>query len=350
MKFAWHLWLGSAVMALGAAPAAAQSAGLDGIAVPGGGALSAMSYVTGLKARATAVASDSQTRIFGGRPAAEGDWPAQVSLHAAGQVDGRAESRFQSQFCGGTIIHRQWVLTAAHCVVDEDGRPIPADGVLVRSGAIDLDRGDLRQVGRVIVHEAYDPRVFDNDIALLELAQPITESSGPIGAIEVLQPGEPLPGNAAVVAGWGMLEEGQFPTNLLETDIDVVANATCNAGIAEQTKRELGGFLVSAAIPHRIPEAALNQAFSTLIDNLGDALTGNMMCAGLASGVNDACKGDSGGPLMMQRANGAWVQVGIVSWGRAPLGAEIPCGHENLYGVYTRVSTYFQWIAGHILG
>ncbi|OWU70599.1 trypsin-like serine protease [Marinibacterium profundimaris] len=57
------------------------------------------------------------------------------------------------------------------------------------------------------------------------------------------------------------------------------------------------------------------------------------------------CNGDSGGPLMMRTTEGDWAQVGIVSWGRSPLGSEQSCGHEDLYAVYTRISTYRGWIA-----
>ena len=66
-----------------------------------------------------------------------------------------------------------------------------------------------------------------------------------------------------------------------------------------------------------------------------------MMCAGLRDGGKDACEGDSGGPLLVQRYdNSTWFQIGIVSHGYG-------CGHPNKPGVYTVVVDYLDWIVGH---
>lgn len=338
-------------LALGllAQTAHAQDSGLKDIAIPqGGNEVQVRAHVLGLR-QTTGVQEDA-TRIFGGRPAQEGAWPAQVSLHSADMVDGSTEGKMQSQFCGGTIIARQWVLTAAHCIVGEDGRPSSPDSILIRSGAVDLRGGDFRKVARVIAHEGYNPVTIDNDIGLLQLAEPITQSSGPVGAINVQMQGEQPPVGPATVIGWGRMEDGNFPIQLMETDIDIVPNATCNEGMAEQTRRDMGGFLLGMGEVNRIPIEALEQAFALLSQNLGNSLTENMVCAGTPTGQRTMCNGDSGGPLMVRASNGNWVQVGVVSWNRSPIGSDQKCGHESLYAVYTRVSQYFNWIAGHVRG
>lgn len=330
----------------------AQSGALSNIAIPTGPSdVQVRSHVLSLKEHASqGVDADTAARIFGGRPAQEGAWPAQVSLHSADKVDNNPDSRFQSQFCGGSLIARQWVLTAAHCVVGQDGSISAPQSVLVRSGAVNMRQGDLRAVAQVIVHQDYNPDLIDNDIALLQLAEPVQQSSGPIGAIPVQGQGQGTPGGPAVVIGWGKLEDGKFPVQLMETDIDIVPNATCNQGMAEQTKRDLGGFLMGMGQPNGIPLANLEAAYEILTRDIGDRLSAGMLCAGTPSGQRTMCNGDSGGPLMVRQSNGQWLQVGIVSWNRAPLGASGACGHESLYGVYTRVSQYFDWIAYHVRG
>ncbi|KAB0401459.1 hypothetical protein E2I00_009243, partial [Balaenoptera physalus] len=62
----------------------------------------------------------------------------------------------------------------------------------------------------------------------------------------------------------------------------------------------------------------------------------NMICAGSEDGKTDTCKGDPGGPLVCEK-NELWIQIGIVSWG-------VGCGRRNRAGIYTNVSSYFNWI------
>ncbi len=331
------------LMMVGLSQAAQSQGALDNILRPQGSG-DVMSFVHEAKKAGKLLYDSKDTRIYGGRPAQQGAWPWQVSLHTASRVGNDVESRVLSQFCGGSLIARQWVLTAAHCVQDFEGKNTQPNEVLVRSGHVQLWEGDFRQVSAIFPHPNYDPVRTENDIALIKLAQPIGNSSGPVGAIPVLQDGSQLRTGPAVSIGWGLMEGGEIPGTLMETDIDIVSNETCNAGFAEQTKRDLGGYLMSIGAENGIPQNKLEEAYSILVPGIGNALTDNMICAGVASGERSSCNGDSGGPLMMRRADGGWIQVGIVSWGKMPLGAQSSCGLPSLYGVYTRVSNYFDWI------
>jgi secreted trypsin-like serine protease len=137
------------------------------------------------------------TRIVGGVPAHEGDWPWQVFV-----VNGEG-------VCGGSIIAKRWILTAAHCVFDKAGAPIKADRFRVLEGTQNVDkagikRGHLLTVARVIPHEQYRGPTHENDIAVLQLAgdtrsAPVTFGGADVAALEA-------PGRVATVTGWGVLK------------------------------------------------------------------------------------------------------------------------------------------------
>jgi len=63
------------------------------------------------------------------------------------------------------------------------------------------------------------------------------------------------------------------------------------------------------------------------------------LCAG--DGDKDACRGDSGGPLMLAHQNGKFYLVGIVSFGKK-------CAEPGIPGVYTRVTNFLDWIEKNI--
>ena len=231
--------------------------------------------------------------IVGGEIADKSAWPWIVSLN-----------KYDSHWCGGSLIAPQWVLTAAHCVVDRSRNARSSKIYTVAVGAHRLsDVSQKIKVSKVIIHPDYDDDTMVNDVALLKLEKPVNNIQllG-LNSITSL----PKAGTNATVMGWGALwEDGDYPDILRQVTLPIVSNTTANKA-----------------------------------QSYGGEITQEMLAAGFSTGGKDSCQGDSGGPLVIKE-NGQWLQVGVVSWGHG-------CARANKYGIYARVSKYVNWIEDRI--
>jgi len=288
-------------------------------------------------------------RGIGGRPAAEGAWPWQVALLVAGQPTSP-----DAQYCGGSMLLDEWVLTAAHCVHmdDENGnfydlRPEMFD-VFVGSNVLAPGRGDRVPVRSVHVFPGYDGSEFDNDVALIRLAR---KPNVPYSTIQIPtadfadvldQPGVPT-----IVTGWGLIEGARATPVMYEVQVEVLGNELCNRTMMEARGSEaMRGFSYAVEV-FGLREEDAQAAWEELVARAPLPLSDNMVCAGSYEGGRTSCNGDSGGPLVVPLTDGSYIQVGVVSWGLTA-GDTRTCDETALFSVYTRVSNYIGWLESTI--
>jgi secreted trypsin-like serine protease len=158
-------------------------------------------------------------KIYGGKFASDNQFPWQVALFYNFNGIG------PTQFCGGTLIDKAWVLTAAHCLV----RYKDLDKLTILTGTNNLKSGGVRhQVKKVYVHEAYSENTKDNDIALIELAE-IAEQTPISLATQTDASAYMNATTMGTIAGWGITQNGFPSDDLLFAAVPFVPNTVCNA-------------------------------------------------------------------------------------------------------------------------
>jgi hypothetical protein len=254
--------------------------------------------------------NDVHADIVGGAGVPATKYPFQVAL-----LDKRnGKKGFTKQFCGGSLIDAQHVLTAAHCVASRSETGPKNLRVLIGTTALNSKQGQTRHVATITVHPSYDGQSTVNDAAVLRLDAPVdTSQYPPITPAGPADKALELAGATATVTGWGSIHQHvagkknrnkppKYSHTLREVQIPIVADDQCVNDYADKG----GG--------HITPEVQI--------------------CAG-QSGL-DSCWGDSGGPLFEATQSG-YIQVGIVSWGGG-------CAAPDRPGVYTRVSAISDFI------
>ncbi|MFG1349476.1 serine protease [Xanthobacter autotrophicus] len=292
--------------------------------------------------------SGANEKIVGGQQAAPGSYPFQAGIVRVAGTNGNVTSF--APMCGGTVLTSRWILSAAHCFVEGQGGKVDGlrstKNLFVHVGNTSLiadeDARDWIPIKRIIAHPKYVTGTNVNDIALVELERAPRRNVKVEQVTVVTQASEPaeLPNEARLhIIGWGTTSEGGSPSpNLMETTLNAVDRNTCN--------RVLTSALVNSPDARKAIEdlsyvfnlsPAGRRALEQQLPQIGGVVTPQMFCAGAAVDGVDTCQGDSGGPILSRKADGSFVQVGIVSFG-------IGCGHAELPGVYTRLALYTDWM------
>ncbi|XP_015762664.1 PREDICTED: uncharacterized protein LOC107341715 isoform X3 [Acropora digitifera] len=235
----------------------------------------------------------NSTLIVGGRVAPINSWPWQALLR----------TRNGRQFCGGSLIKPEWVLTATRCVFGKSPLNIQVTlGAHYVSSAYVAGTEQYFDVVQIIQHENYSsPRRLSNDIALLKLSRPAELRNG-VGLVCLSDGQFQRTFNDTRKKCWttGWSYPGLKPTELMQVDVSLVSPRRCS-------------YLYSGY----------------------DANT--MICASRSQGDRVACHGDNGGPLVCE-FNGKWYLEGAKSWGG------LPCATAGKPTVYADVRKVKSWI------
>jgi secreted trypsin-like serine protease len=221
--------------------------------------------------------------IVGGTAVPNGKYPFMAAL-----LDKRRPGdAFDEQFCGGTLIDKDSVLTAAHCLVNPKRDKLQ---VVVGRTALNQNRGQLRSVSRRFIHPRYNGNGYGYDAAVLKLRRPV-KGINPIKLATAKQNNLEKPGHILTAAGWGVMEQliarpDIYPTRMHEVAVPVVSDSRAKRAYQSEGLEYLPSLHVAAGKKGKGP-----------------------------------CFGDSGGPLF---DSGSRTQVGIVSYHAVQRCAALP--------------------------
>ena len=234
----------------------------------------------------------AQPQVVGGDSVPDGKY----KFVAALRDTTRGNSAYQQQFCGGSLIDRDSVLTAAHCV---RGMPAAKLRVTVGRTVLNSDQGQTRRVEKIFKHPHYSKDSFRYDAAVLKLERRIKNIS-PAKIPATTSNDLEEQGKTATIAGWGSTvkqpskKDPNYPNRMQEAQVPIVPDATAESRYGTEYAPAL------------------------------------MLAAGEEG--KDTCQGDSGGPIFVEEiTTGQFLQIGITSFGRG-------CGARNYPGVYAEAN------------
>jgi Trypsin len=251
-------------------------------------------------------------RIVGGVPTTIASYPWQAAIAYNDALF--LGTGFQRQFCGGTLVAPNVVISAAHCFYENEAPPgvfgapqnfeiFTGRTTLSTSEGQGIEFSDYYYFTDTSGMPLFNPVTFDYDAIFVVLAS--SSSSPPIKVAGADEAATWAPGRRAWISGWGdtAAGAGDYQDTLRAAQVQIIGDDVCsNPG-----------------------------SYGT------DFHPALMFCAGVPAGGVDSCQGDSGGPIVVPgvggsaRATGSWRLVGDTSWG-------IGCAAPQYPGIYGRIA------------
>lgn len=330
-------------------------------------------------------------RIVGGSDSKLGQWPWMTAMYLNKQAPFSGSAG--EFWCGGALINRRFVLTAAHCLSDQRGNKYSSEQVTIKLGGVDLAKHQppldilrnnadfeiggtpahtrrTRNHGRGGGHEARSDldeefswtSFITKALGLSGFSASSSMANKALSSVEQTKK-QQLAAHAkktyfkeyrvASVKQHPKFQRHGFYNDIglielkSEVDYDELISPVC-LPTEFDLKRDLSGYLATVlgwgTLSYGGQGSKLLQQVSMPIWNNKDCddrylqhIGKTFLCAGFQSGGKDACQGDSGGPLMVSDGLGRWTLHGVVSFGKT-------CAQASYPGVYTRVSEYLDWI------
>ncbi len=267
-----------------------------------------------------------QPRIINGNIVSEAQIPWQVALITS-PLD-----PYQSYICSGSLVADRWVVTAAHCIEPLEKQNSDYYILIGAQNLQSIQLGQIIKVKKGHIHEKYNNRIYDNDLALLELESAVDfiRCGKNCQTIDIINPTlekqNALIASMTQIAGWGVLE-----------DCDNSQSLVCQHYAGQMMRNP-------ALYPTTLRYTTLKLANCLSSSSLYSAqqITQNMLCAEspMQDTLTDACYGDSGAGLTINNLEKPYL-LGIASWG-------VGCAKVSYPGVYTRVTNYSDWVNNYL--